>query len=270
MTVESFGSGGRGDRGTRYPPPDPWGGDDRGPRTPPANDEPLLVSLRGKRRRIKLSMAPEEIEVGDEARTTTLALLLEDYDADAGMGRTEISWSGVLPGVERKRSAFVRGRFWEPPNQIAAQFRTWNRENAVVRLDIAGTPFSLDVRIVSFRQTFAGGHGDVGYTISLLEHRALRLDRKKRGGGDGGGGGDKDRKDEDKPGKKGDGKKGGSKGERYYTVKPGDSLWKIAVKFLGSGLRWREIWDKNKERIQKAGGSQNLLPVGVKLIIPKK
>ncbi len=34
-----------------------------------------------------------------------------------------------------------------------------------------------------------------------------------------------------------------------YVVKPGDSLWAIARRFLGSGERWREIWSWNRARV---------------------
>ncbi len=38
-----------------------------------------------------------------------------------------------------------------------------------------------------------------------------------------------------------------------YTVRDGDSLWRIAENFLGGGLRWTEIWDLNKSRDMGAG-----------------
>ena len=32
-----------------------------------------------------------------------------------------------------------------------------------------------------------------------------------------------------------------------YTVEKGDSLWKIAKENLGSGLKWTEIYEANKD-----------------------
>ena len=54
---------------------------------------------------------------------------------------------------------------------------------------------------------------------------------------------------------------------KTYTVKKGDCLWKIAAKFLGSGAKWREIYDINKSVI---GGNPNLIYPGQVLSIPEK
>ena len=35
-----------------------------------------------------------------------------------------------------------------------------------------------------------------------------------------------------------------------YTVKKGDSLWSISKQQLGSGARWREIYEANKDVIK--------------------
>ena len=37
---------------------------------------------------------------------------------------------------------------------------------------------------------------------------------------------------------------------RYYRVKLGDSLWKIAIKFYRDGYQWRRIYEANKEKIK--------------------
>ena len=50
-----------------------------------------------------------------------------------------------------------------------------------------------------------------------------------------------------------------------YIVLPGDSLWKIASKQLGSGSRWTEIYELNKDTIK----SPKLIYVGQVLKLPK-
>ena len=49
-----------------------------------------------------------------------------------------------------------------------------------------------------------------------------------------------------------------------YTVQNGDSLWKIAQDKLGSGQRWDEIYEANKDTISNPG----MIYVGQVLIIP--
>ena len=50
-----------------------------------------------------------------------------------------------------------------------------------------------------------------------------------------------------------------------YTVQPGDSLWKIAVKAYGNGRRWTKIYEANKDRISDA----SRIRVGQVLVIPE-
>lgn len=41
---------------------------------------------------------------------------------------------------------------------------------------------------------------------------------------------------------------------RYYLVRPGESLWEIAAHRLGTGHRWKEIFELNKGRLFPDGG----------------
>lgn len=49
---------------------------------------------------------------------------------------------------------------------------------------------------------------------------------------------------------------------KEYTVKPGDTLWAIAQKYLGSGTKWREIAEANNIVDPRK------LKVGQRLVIP--
>jgi len=49
-----------------------------------------------------------------------------------------------------------------------------------------------------------------------------------------------------------------------YLVKPGDSLWSIAVKFYRNGLEWPRIYEANKDKIS----NPNLIRPFQMLIIP--
>jgi nucleoid-associated protein YgaU len=56
-----------------------------------------------------------------------------------------------------------------------------------------------------------------------------------------------------------------------YEVRPGDSLWEIAEAELGDPMRWVEIWDLNRSRLQSVGSSDpNVLHVGWVLELPDR
>ncbi len=50
-----------------------------------------------------------------------------------------------------------------------------------------------------------------------------------------------------------------------YTIKKGDSLWKIAVAAYGDGYKWTSIWKANKQSVPNA----NMLFVGTTLTLPR-
>lgn len=56
-----------------------------------------------------------------------------------------------------------------------------------------------------------------------------------------------------------------SSGGSTYTVKKGDSLWKIAKEFYGSGADWKKIYEANKDII---GKNPNLIYPGQTFTIP--
>jgi LysM repeat protein len=59
-----------------------------------------------------------------------------------------------------------------------------------------------------------------------------------------------------------------SEGSGLYTVVPGDSLWKIAQRFLGAGSRYPELVEANKARYPSLAKNPNLIYPGWQLRIP--
>lgn len=51
---------------------------------------------------------------------------------------------------------------------------------------------------------------------------------------------------------------------REYTIKPNDSLWKIAQQEMGNGNRWKYLYEMNQDRIK----NPNKLKKGTVIIIP--
>jgi nucleoid-associated protein YgaU len=53
---------------------------------------------------------------------------------------------------------------------------------------------------------------------------------------------------------------------RTYTVRPGDSLSKIAKTLMGDAKKWRVLYEANKDVV---GGNPDLIQPGQVLKIPK-
>lgn len=49
-----------------------------------------------------------------------------------------------------------------------------------------------------------------------------------------------------------------------HTVRPGESLWRIAQRYYGSGRQWRRIFEANRDQIR----DPNLIRPGQDLLIP--
>ncbi|MFZ6003060.1 MAG: BTAD domain-containing putative transcriptional regulator [Actinomycetota bacterium] len=57
------------------------------------------------------------------------------------------------------------------------------------------------------------------------------------------------------------------------TVGPGDTAWSLADTHLGDGMRWRDLWDANREVVQPDGRSWSdpqVIRVGWKLEVPDR
>jgi len=146
------------------------------------------------------------------------------------------------------------------PWELVKTIERWQKSGRPVRFIVTNTPINIAVTIRSFEYEERGGEpGDIYYTLQLKEYTFISNAKKS----------DPNAKktnisaakvttDPARPSTR--------TTPTSYTVKSGDSLFKIAAKVYGNGDRWRDIYAKNKSAI---GANPNAIKPGQKLVIPK-
>lgn len=189
-------------------------------------------------------MLPERISVTAATRFLSYDIMnTGEHVIPLGEELTGFKWQGLLPGESRKDAPFVRA--WAEPNTIQGKWSHWRFGGKKLKLIVPGTPINHAVYLKSYDCSYAGGCGDIEYSIDFIAAKYIVITKEGETASSGGG--------------SGGGSNGGSGGARTYTVVSGDTLWKIAQKTLGDGSRWREIYELNKGTI---GSNPDLIYVG--------
>lgn len=164
----------------------------------------------------------------------------------------EISWEGEFFGPAKKNLAGVDTANWKAPNTCVKILRDWMNNKTELTLIISGTWINMDVTIASFDVKPHGGYGDVSYSIVFERVRDLKIyttQESKVG---------QKKKTKSRAKKKSSSFSSGSGGsDGTYTVKSGDTLYKIAKK---KNTTWQNLYNKNKaviERVAKKHGMKN-------------
>ena len=177
----------------------------------------------------------------------------------SGRNLGKFSWESTLPGEGHKDLPFLRGT-WQDPKKIQTIFSEWRANGTPLRLLMTGTPINHNVYLTDYNIEYAGGYGDYAYDIEF-EHRGGEvkiLTTKETGSSSTTSTTTKETK------------------ATTYTIKQGDTLWSIAQKFLGSGAKYKTIYEANKAAIEgraKAAGKKSsnggqLLYPGLTITIP--
>lgn len=132
------------------------------------------------------------------------------------------------------------------PKDSVAKVEKWHKEGTIIRLVATSTNINMPMLIEHFRWGEQDGTGDIYFEIILREYKYLKTPTKVS----------------DPPPKRPTPPPPPAK--RTHTVKSGDCLWNIAVKYYGNGSRYTDIFNANRDKIN----NPNLIYPGQVLVIP--
>ncbi len=193
---------------------------------------------------------PEEIQVQNEKKIETIDIIkIGEIDLPLGEKRGNISFSSFLPA---KYDTFCQ--YFDIPNPIQAVFKldSWRKAGAPLRLIITQSPVNTLVIMPNLDYTIKGGEtGDIYYNVSFRSWQEIKVSNLSFDAVNSNS--NQYKRPDTKPIPK------------VYVVKQGDSLWKIAKIMLGSGSRWKDIYNNNTKTI---GKNPNLIYAGQRLVMP--
>lgn len=198
----------------------------------------------------RLPVLPESIKISFDANNSS-AQIVDIGEITQKMGRKAkvISFESFFPKGEFQSSIPWKDSHY-PVTFINAIEKSVDRKLTVrfifSRNDRHDLALSLLCTIEKFTYHEDGEDpGTIYYSITLKEYRSPTVNQIKKKSGSNG-----------KTGKAS--KKSGSSRPKTatkpktYTIKKGDTLWAIAKKYLGSGNKWKTIYNANKSVIEKA------------------
>lgn len=207
-----------------------------------------LTNLKNNNR-LRFPMLPQEISVklGNQFTNYTI-IQIGEVRIPSGTTLDGFSWNGILPGEKRRGAPYVRG--WHDPKAIYKWIESLKPQGGKpvkARLLVTETPINCDVYLSTFSATPTGGYGDINYSITLTQAKEIRIPKSAAAP------------------RTAAPARPSPPAEKTYTVKSGDTLWKIAQQFYGAGAQYPKIYEANKGVI---GGNPNRIYPGQVYTIP--
>lgn len=201
---------------------------------------------------LRFPMLPEEMKVTMGNRFATYDILGQgELAVPSGIALDRVAWSGIFPSECRYLTPYYRGEEDGPLDcyQWLENVKSKAGDSKKMRLLMTETAINLDVYLEDFSGRYVGGQGDLYYDISLVQAKNLTVTAVEPVVSVS--------RPEPTP-------------SSTYTVVKGDCLWNIALKFLGSGARYPEIYEANKALIdgQNGGSSKLIIYPGQVFTIP--
>lgn len=181
--------------------------------------------------RLQLPVNPEELKIKQGSQNSTLSVSrLGEISVIQDPKLRTFSFSGFFPA---RWGPYCAYRSIPDPGQAYETLDRWKNSGWPVRFIITGSDVNVPVTIESLSVTEKGGDPDtLYYDLSLQEYRFVKPRKVEAG--------------ENAAPTSGDSARPGTSSiPSSYTVKAGDSLWKIAQQYLQDGSRYKEVASLN-------------------------
>lgn len=198
----------------------------------------------------KLPVPPKEYTVSRSCNNGTIEV--ENIGEVSFIGKTGLATATLESFFPNKVYNFCQYRTFPKPKDCVAIIEKWQNSGKPVRYTITGTNVNMECTIENFEYKEQDGTGDIFFTLELKEYRRIVLETQKVMSAS-----------TVKPVVTTSKRPVVKSTAKTYTVVKGDSLWLIAKKVYGNGNRWKEIQNKNKDKIKNA----NLIYPGQVLLI---
>lgn len=176
------------------------------------------TNASGANQKITLPVVPESISYSSETRFAEYEVINKGQVlVPDGKNLFDLSWEGFFPGAAMRGSRLVRA--WTDPNVLDDLFKYWRESGNPLNVCITGTNINADVYLAEYSSTFEGIH--IQYEVGFKEREEIIVSAKK------------------------------IKAGISVKVKKGDTLQKLAKKYLGDKKKYKKIYKANKKLIDK-------------------
>ncbi len=207
-----------------------------------------LIPVGGGGSRFTFPALPEQIKGRSAARYQNFDIISKGaVKVPKGTDVGEISWEGEFFGPSKKNERIVRTGSWRNPAECVNIINGYIKSETVLNLIVTETWINMDVTVSSFEPVAYGAYGNIRYSISFEEKKALVIydtNELKIAGFV------KKTKPRSEPAP--------APAGSAYTVASGDTLWNIAQKMLGDGSKWPSIYSANSGTIESTAAAHGM------------
>lgn len=191
----------------------------------------IYIREKSGTREIRIPLLPEELKFpgGDATAIEYDIMELGPVSVPSGTELDGYTWESAFPGENRQNDPLIRGT-WQSPKTYDSILKDWKKKGTELNLLVTGYPINADVYLAEYHPSAAGPFGDILYEIGFVEARKIYITTT-----------DVDQDTTKRP----------ATASSTYTIKSGDTLWSIALRHYGTGTKWTDIYNANKDIIEQ-------------------